>query len=255
MLELKEKSPYVYWSQYQQEPTPAGGALFRPEWFLELAKEPKILKTFICSDTAETALTHNDPCAFSFFGIYEIEAFGKPTGQLGLHWIDCLEDWIDAKDLEDRFIEFWQECSRHKVPPLLAAIEKKSTGVTLCRTLEGMQGLKIKEIERTAASKSKGTRYIEMQPYIASKRITFTYGARHVQKCKLHMSKISPNMAHRHDDICDNLYDGIKLALIDKSLYNLAIEQGNSPADNVMNTLAAQMHRQQIARMNRDGVY
>jgi hypothetical protein len=212
LLELEAKSPYVYYSQFQQEPTPAGGTLFQPDWFLELPNEPEMLMTFLTADTSETAKSHNDPTAMSFFGIYEIEAFGKKTGQLGLHWIDCLEDWIDAKDLEERFIDFWRECSRHKVPPFMAAIEKKSTGVTLIGTLQKMQGLKIRDVMRTAASGSKGSRYIEMQPYIASKRVTFTYGARHVEKCKKHMSKISANNAHRHDDICH--LAGSKIATI-----------------------------------------
>jgi len=252
LLELQEKSPYVFYSQFQQNPTPAGGSLFRPEWFLELEREPEFICTFITADTAETDKTYNDPTAMSFLGLYEIEVFGKKTGQLGLHWIDCLEEWIDAKDLEEKFIDFWRECSHHKVPPLIAAIEKKSTGVTLIGALNNMQGLKIKDVQRTAASGSKAARYIEMQPFIASKRVTFSINARHIGKCKQHMSKITANDAHRHDDICDTLYDGVKIALIDKMLHN--IQATESPGNDVMNALAQQMRRQTMLRMNRDGV-
>lgn len=250
LLELRDKSPYVFFSQYQQDPTPAGGSLFDPDDMLELDKEPQMILTILTADTAETDKTHNDPTAISFLGLYEIEVFGKKTGDLGLHWIDCLEDWIAAEDLEERFIDFWRECSRHKVPPRIAAIEKKSTGVTLSGTLKKVQGLKIKDIMRTKASGSKATRYIEMQPYIASKRVTFTKGARHIMKCKLHMSKITANDAHRHDDICDTLYDGVKIALIDKHLHN--IQATESPGDNVMNAIAAKMRLQQSLRKNRD---
>ncbi len=36
-----------------------------------------------------------------------------------------------------------------------------------------------------------------------------------------HMRKITANDTHRHDDVCDTLYDAIKIALIDKTLtYN-----------------------------------
>lgn len=252
LVELADKSPYVFWSQFQQTPTPAGGSLFSPEWFLELDKEPNIILTFLTADTAETDKNHNDPTAISFFGLYEIEVFGKKTGELGLHWIDCLEDWIDAKDLEERFMDFWHECSRHPVPPLIAAIEKKSTGVTLSGTIKKVQGIKVKDILRTKASGSKAARYIEMQPYAASKRITFTKGARHVTKCKLHMSKITANDAHRHDDICDTLYDGVKISLIDKQLHR--IEAIKSPGDEVMSKIAQNMRRQKALRMNRDGL-
>jgi len=212
LLALQDKSPYVFASQYQQIPSPAGGGLFSSEWFLELEEEPKMLHTFLTVDSAETDKNYNDPTAISFFGIYEIEAFGKKTGELGLHWIDCIEGWIDAKDLEDFVLDFWTECCRHTVPPFVAAIEKKSTGVTLIAALNKIQGIKIKEVERTAASGSKTARYIEMTPYIASKRVTFTRGGRHVANCKTHMEKITANNTHRHDDICH--IAGSKIATI-----------------------------------------
>jgi predicted phage terminase large subunit-like protein len=254
LLELKEKSPYVFYSQFQQQPNPAGGSVFQKNWFLELDKEPPFLLTFLTADTAETSNTANDPTAISFLGLYEIEVFGKKTGDLGLHVIDVLEEWIEAKDLQERFIEFWFECSRHTKPPFVAAIEKKSTGVTLCGTLDSIQGIKIREVKRTKADGSKAVRYLEMQPYAASKRITVTRGARHVDKFKTHMSKITLNDAHRHDDICDTIYDGVKIGLIDKSLYGIAIQQQKSTGDDVMNSIAQQMQRQQMARMNRNGI-
>lgn len=253
LRQLQEKSPYVFSSQFQQTPSPAGGGIFKEEWFLELAIEPNILYTFITADTAETAKSYNDPTALSFFGLYEIEVFGRKTGLMGLHWIDCSEEWIDAKDLEEHTIQFWTECCRHSVPPLEIYIEKKSTGVTLIGALNKIQGIKVKEIERTAASGSKTARYYEMQPYVASKRVTFTKGARHVDKCKLHMGKITANDTHRHDDIADNLYDGIKKGLIENSI---RINQSTvTPADEVMSIIGQQMRRTQAIRNSRDGAH
>ncbi len=218
LLLLKEKSPYVFSSQYQQDPLPAGGALFKPDWFFILDEEPEIQMTFITADTAETDKSWNDATVFSFWGIYEIESFGKKTGELGLHWLDCVELRIEPKDLKDAFIEFWQGCAVHKVPPLIAAIEKKSTGVTLVSVLQELRGIQIRQIERTRASGSKTQRFLEIQPYIASKRISFTQGARHRKLCIDHMVKITASDAHRFDDICDTAADAIKIALIDKLL-------------------------------------
>lgn len=254
LFKLQEKSPYVFAGQFQQNPSPAGGGLFRPKWFLELDEEPKFIMTFLTADTAETEKNYNDPTAISFLGLYEIEAFGRKTGELGLHWIDCLEEWFEPKDLEDRFLTFWRECARHPTPPFAAAIEKKSTGVTLISTLEDIPGIEIKDVMRTAASGSKTVRYIEMQPYIASKRVTFTKGARHVASCKLHMEKITANNTHRHDDICDTLYDGVKIALIDKALHGQQGFGTNESADEVMNIIGEQMRRQQQAREQRNGI-
>lgn len=202
LREKQAKNPYVFASQFQQDPIPAGGALFKPENFVLLGTEPKMLRTFITADTAETAKSYNDATVFSFWGMYEIEEFGQKTGQIGLHCLDVAELRIEPKDLKDEFISFYSECMLHPVKPLVAAIEKKSTGVTLVSTLQDMRGLQIREVKRTRASGSKTERFLEMQPIIAAKLISFTDGARHVEKCVTHMMKITANDTHRHDDIC-----------------------------------------------------
>jgi len=218
LLNKQEHDPYVFASQYQQDPIPSGGALFKPEWFQIHDFEPKIITTFITGDTAETDKAYNDATVFSFWGLYEIEVFGTKTGEYGLHWIDCLEIRIEPKDLKETFIDFLMECMRHKVPPLIAAIEKKSTGTTLLSILRDIQGIQIRDIPRTRSSGSKTQRFLECQPYIAAKKISFTKDAHHIQRCISHCMKITANDTHKSDDIMDTLCDGIKIALIDKTL-------------------------------------
>lgn len=225
LLALQEKSPYVFSSQYQQDPLPAGGSLFKPDWFAILDKEPPLLSTFITADTAETDKSWNDATVFSFWGLYEIEIMGRKTGELGLHWLDCLELRIEPKDLKEAFLDFYGNCTLHEKPPLMAAIEKKSTGVTLVSVLKELRGVQIREIQRTKASGSKAQRFLEIQPYIASKRISFTDGARHTDKCIEHMCKLTANDSHRFDDVGDTIADAIKIALIEKTLYNLNISK------------------------------
>jgi len=222
MLRIRqERDIYVFAAQHQQDPQPAGGAVFKKEWFVVMDYEPEILTTFITADTAETDKNYNDATVFSFFGVYEIEVFGKKTGEYGLHWLDCVEIFIEPKDLQDAFMDFWQDCMRHKISPLLAAIEKKSTGSTLLSVLRGAQGMQVRDIPRSKASGSKTKRFLDCQPYVAAKKISFTDGARHVEMCINHMIKITANETHRRDDICDTLADAIKIALIDKTLtYN-----------------------------------
>lgn len=222
LLALQEKSPYVFASQYQQNPMPAGGALFKTDWFVLLDEEPDCLATFITVDTAETDKSWNDATAFSFFGIYEIETMGRKTGELGMHWIDCVELRIEPKDLRSAFIDFYANCVRYKTPPLVAAIEKKSTGVTLLSTLQDMRGLQIRQIERNSNSGSKTQRFLNVQPIIASKKISLPREGRHTQNCITHMSKITANDTHRNDDIADTLTDGIDLGLIQKTIYSSA---------------------------------
>lgn len=219
MLRIRqERDIYVFAAQHQQDPQPAGGAMFKADWFPILDEEPNITTTFITADTAESTKEYADFTVFSFWGLYEIETFGKKTGEYGLHWIDCLETRIEPKDLKDEFIEFWSDCMRYKVSPVLAAIEKKSTGATLLSILSDVRGIQIRNIERTRASGSKTQRFLECQQHIAAKKISFSRGAKHIDKCITHMTKITANDSHRHDDICDTLADAVKIALIDKTL-------------------------------------
>ena len=221
-LRIKQKfDEYMFSAQMQQEPQPAGGALYKEEMFVLLEEEPQLLTTFITADTAETNKSYNDATVFSFWGVYEIENMGISTGEMGLHWIDCIEIRVEPKDLKDEFIAFWQSCARHSMPPMMAAIEKKSTGVTLVSVLKELRGMQIRDIQRTSASGSKTQRFLEIQPYIASKRISLPMYGKHTKPCVTHMMKITANESHRFDDVCDTVSDAIKIALIDNSLiYN-----------------------------------
>lgn len=228
LLEYQEKSPYVFASQIQQDPLPAGGALFKPDWFPLLTEEPEMLVTFITADTAETDKSWNDATVFTFWGVYDIEVMGKKSGVLGLHCIDCVELRLEPKDLEPEFINFYASTTLYPKQPLLAAIEKKSTGVTLISVLRGIRGLTIREIERTRASGSKAQRFLEMQPYIASQRISFPAHGRHVDMCRKHMAKITANDTHRFDDIADTFADAIRIALIEKTIYAIDHRENES---------------------------
>ena len=219
MLKIRqEKDRYVFAAQHQQDPQPAGGGLYMPEDFPLLAEDPEFSLTFITADTAETEDPRNDATVFSFWGLYNIETMGRKTGILGLHWLGCREMRVEPKRLEDEFLDFWQECARHKTPPLLAFIEKKSTGVTLLSILKSMRGLKVREIERTRKSGSKSQRFIDIQPYIASKRVSLPAHAPHTEMCINHMKKITNNDSHAHDDIADTCADAVRIAMIDLML-------------------------------------
>ena len=226
MLKIKqERDPYVFASQFQQDPIPAGGAVFRPEWFVLLDEEPKIIASFITADTAETSKSYNDATVFSFWGVYEIESYGRKTGEYGLHWLDCLETRIEPKDLKDTFLDFWAECMRHPSPPKLVAIEKKSTGGTLLSLIDDIRAVQLRDIPRTREQGSKTKRFLEAQPYVAERRLSFTTGARHAKMCIDHMSKITANETHRWDDIADTCSDAIKFALIDKIIVHTAASE------------------------------
>lgn len=218
LLIRQEKDRYVFAAQHQQDPQPAGGGLYMPEDFPLLAEEPEFSMTFITADTAETEDPRNDATVFSFWGLYNIETQGRKTGIMGIHWLACREMRVEPKRLENEFLDFWQDCARHKQPPMVAFIEKKSTGVTLLSILKGMRGLKVREIERTRKSGSKSQRFIDIQPYVASKQVSLPAHGVHTEMCVNHMKRITNNDSHAHDDIADTCADAVRIALIDLML-------------------------------------
>jgi len=249
LIEKREKTPYVFASQYQQNPIPAGGSLFKDRDFPSLIEEPESILTFITADTAETEKTYNDATAFMFWGLYFISDTGTKTQQLALHSLDCWELRVEPKDLETSFLSFYSDCMQHKTQPLIAVIEDKSTGVTLASTLSQLRGLQIRKIKPTRAMGSKIDRFIDMQGHISSKLISFTEGAKHRDVVVSHMMKITANGAHRHDDICDAIYYAVKVGLMDKSLYNPNSNRSAKIVSNLVSDLNQRMH---VSRMAQD---
>lgn len=218
-LAIEEKNNvYVYWSQYQQTPQPAGGGIFKTEWFELVDEDPEMLCTFITIDTAETDKTYNDATVMSFWGLYKIKNFGNDTEVIGIHSIDCLEVWVEPKDLQNTFLQFYAECSRFKTQPHFCAIEKKSTGAALLSYLTEFRGMQIFDLERNKSTGNKTKRFLDIQPYIASKLLSIRVTAKHKNNFIDHMGKITANETHRRDDIADTCADAIKLGLIDKIL-------------------------------------
>lgn len=250
LREKQEKSVYVFSSQYQQTPSPAGGSVFKRAWFQILEEEPEFLQTFITCDTAESSKSYADSSVFSFWGLYKLDG----TDELALHWIDCWEEKLEPKDLESAFLSFWADCMLHKTRPRLCAIEKKSTGVTLLSILDGVRGLQLREVKRTKASGSKTDRFLEMQPILASKLVSLPAYKKHTEPCIQQMIKLTANDTHRWDDRADTLYDAVKIALIDKTLY---VDTINREQDNALAGIAEaqQQRRRAMQGSNNYGSY
>lgn len=223
LIKMREKQPYVFSAQYQQEPVPAGGALFREDWFETLDIEPDIIATFITLDGAETEKHYNDATAMSFWGLYKLKHEDISLDMYGLHWLDCIEEWVEPKDLEPLFMDFYTSCLRHPVKPVASAIEKKSTGTTLLSLLKKRQGLTLIDVERSVADGSKTDRFIEIQPFIASRQITLPKYGKHNVKVIRHMTSITASNVHKRDDIADTCQIAIDIALIRKLIIRQSV--------------------------------
>lgn len=246
LLNEQKHNPYVFSSQYQQRPVPDGGGIFKSEDFLIMDNEPEILKTFLCVDTAETEKSWNDATVFSFFGLYKIKFGTSDTGLWGIHWIDCEEIRVEPADLESYFFSFYMRCLKHKIKPDCAIIEKKSTGTTLISILKKTPGIRILEMNRARTNDrpySKVDRFIEASPFVSRHQISLTRGDFHVEPCIKHMSQITSNGTHAHDDIADTLQMAIQTCLVE----GIMLPQGDNNDDLISKQLAAH----QAKRINR----
>ena len=55
--------------------------------------------------------------------------------------------------------------------------------------------------------------------------------------CIDHCAKITANNTHRFDDICDTLYDAVKLALIDKTIIGMRVSKQNESQKKILDGL------------------
>jgi hypothetical protein len=215
---MANNMPYMFASQYQQNPIPAGGGIFKEHWFPLLEHEPKISITFITVDSSETSKTYNDATVFSFWGLYRLQIAGTDSEKWALHWIDCEEIWVEPKDLESHFLSFYGRCMNHPVQPTFVGIEKKSSGTTLLSILKDTRGLRVDEIERPGGkgALNKIDRFLATQPLASNKLISLPMHGHHKDIVLSHMTRITANDSHRRDDICDTFADAVDLALIRK---------------------------------------
>jgi hypothetical protein len=246
LKEMQLKMPYEYSSQYQQKPTPAGGSVFKREWFVLLDKDPEILMTFVTVDSAETDKTWNDQTVFSFWGLHRIQSVGMDTDLYGLYWLGCEADWIDAADLQDRFMSFYTGCMRYPVKPRYVAVEKKSTGVTLTAALKDLPGITVLDVDSLQPGVSKAARFIKCQPYVADKLISLPRDGAHTEKVIEHMTKITLIDSHMLDDIADTMAHAIIIALIDKII--IAMQTNKATTNKALEELMSGMRAEQKAR-------
>lgn len=251
LLQMQDDDPYVFAAQMQQNPQPAGGGIYKAEWFRLFDEEPKIIATFITCDTAETDKDWNDSTVFSLWGVYKIMHGEFDSGLYGVHWIDCWELHIEPAELEQEFMQFYYSALRNGYSPSVAAIEKKSTGVTLVSVLSKIQGLNIIGIDRTRASGSKTARFLEMQKYVAKGHISLNRMAKHTKMCVDHCAKITANNTHRFDDICDTLYDAVKIVLIDESFIKIHVDDNKDKYSEIIKDLVAANRRRNNIRRAR----
>lgn len=115
-------------------------------------------------------------------------------------------------------------------------------------SVKKLRGVTVREIERTRASGSKTQRFLDIQPIIASKFVSIGEDAKHKDMAITHMTKITANNKHRHDDIADTLADAIRMVYFDKTVYYVDKAADTTSVAFKINQQASQLNKLRISR-------
>lgn len=205
LIKMRESNPFLFYSQYQQEPIILGGSVIREEWFRYYASYQNVefSRLFITADTALKVKEANDFTAIGLWGL---------TYKNELYLLDLLHGKWEAPDLERQFIAFWNKW-RNGVNGRRtngAYIEDKASGTGLIQTIKH-KGVPVIPYE---PEKDKLTRVMDVSPYIESGLLylpmskDFDISKKVVNECVA----FTADDSHAHDDIVDCMTMALNLA-------------------------------------------
>jgi predicted phage terminase large subunit-like protein len=179
----------------QQRPNPAGGGVFKSDWWQWLDVPPQIQWRAIYADTAQKTKEQNDYSVF--------QCWGKATnGQSVL--LDMVRGKFEAPELLERARAFWAKHKQAKDQGALRAfkIEDKVSGTGLIQQLR-KEGKPVLPIKR---STDKLTRAYDAAPYIESGNVVLLRNVPHISDMMAE-AEAFPNGAH--DDTLDPMMDAV----------------------------------------------
>lgn len=206
LIKMKNQIPFVFYSQYQQEPIVAGGDVFKTEWwqFYDTTDSGiNYKKIYICADTAMKTGEQND---FTVLG-----AFGIARGSNTIHLLDLVHGKFEAPELEAVFMAFYNKWRRPQKFGCVCSnvyVEDKASGTGLIQSIR-RKGIPIIPIR---PNKDKFTRTQSAVPVIASGcfKLPNNKGDFISKKVISECEAFRGDMSHKHDDIVDVICYGIE---------------------------------------------
>ena len=215
---IKAGDPYTFSSQYQQNPSPVGGGMFKDNyWKFYDVLPPDITLMRIYGDTAQKTKEHND---FTVF-----QCWGK-SPSMGIFLVDQIRGKWEAPELESNLVSFWNKWRPTQFKPFgasLVKIEDKSSGSSLIQSIKKNYMIPIEPIQRNV---DKVLRAMGVVGYFSSGHIWLPSNpdADWVSDYKDEFRKFTPLMTHKHDDQIDSTMDAVEDMLVfEDMLYSGAI--------------------------------
>jgi predicted phage terminase large subunit-like protein len=210
--QMKDTKPYVFYSQYQQEPIILGGGVIKHTWWQYYQDfEINYKKIFITGDTAMKTNEWNDYTAIGVWGL------GQDNK---LRLLDMVHGKFEAPELESTLLGLWNKWkngigNRHTSA---VYIEDKASGTGLIQSLKRKGGLPIVGV---IPDKDKLERVYDCVGYISSGNVLLPQNENNpISKVVLaEADSFSADMSHEHDDIVDMITMAINQAYNQRGLF------------------------------------
>ena len=217
LIKLKNQSPFVYYGQYQQEPIVVGGSVIKTEWFryYNPTEHYDYQFSFITSDTAQKKGDAHD---------FTVLSLWAKTFDEHLHLIDMVRGKFDAAELKEQIKLFWDKSKvwNKDCPPYGFYIEDKSSGIGVIQELTKTEPIPIIPVTRARhkgddgnwVAMDKFSRCMTAVPYIANGWVYLPNDEKNdISNVLLaETTAFKADLSHKHDDICDCLFDAIDVA-------------------------------------------
>lgn len=202
LKKLKAVSPFVYWSQYRQQPIVLGGNLIKTDDFMFYTEDIRAFKwekKVIVCDTAMKTDEQNDNSVIQCWGKIDSKAY----------LIDQVLGKWESPELVNNFRAFYRK--HHTMSSAIGrvTVEDKAAGTGLGQTLR-REGIPIEPIPR---NKDKVTRVQEILPYIVTHMIYLPKNAPWLVSFLSECAQFRKDGKQTHDDQVDCLCDGVWFTL------------------------------------------
>ena len=206
LLDMKEQNPFLFYSQYQQEPIAQGGGVFKLSWFrfYQDMNDHPYRRIFITADTACKTKEWNDFTAIGVWGI---------TQNKRLRLLDFVHGRFEIPELLNVFYELWEKWKVGIGSCRCSAIyiEDKASGTQVIQTLRRKGGLPIMPV---MPEKDKLTRALDAVPQIAAGNVELPESENHPLSKEIlgDILAFSADMTHKFDDSVDCMLYAIDVA-------------------------------------------
>lgn len=199
---LENGDPYTYSSQYQQDPSPLGGGMFKDGYWKYYELLPSDIDLMrIYADTAQKTKEHND------YAVFQLWARSRSTG---IYLVDQFRGKFEAPELESKLVEFWNKHKPTMFKPFgvqCVKVEDKSSGSSLIQSIKKDYLIPIEGIQRNT---DKVFRAMGVVKYFASGYIHLPLNANYLHDYKEEFRKFTPLNTHKYDDQIDPTMDAVE---------------------------------------------